>query len=95
MRIKSITHKGRADVYNLEVPGLHCFIVNGGVVIHNCMDAIRYACYTHRHQIRQKADVKPDYTSRDYINTVVQNAYAGKVRDLMKPRSRSFDPMGL
>lgn len=30
-------------VYNLEVDGTHCFSVFGGVIIHNCMDAMRYA----------------------------------------------------
>lgn len=30
-------------VYNLEVDGTHCFSVFGGIIIHNCMDAMRYA----------------------------------------------------
>lgn len=41
--VKSVTPIGRADVYNLEVEGTHCFAVNGGLVVHNCIDAIRYA----------------------------------------------------
>lgn len=31
-----------ADVYNMEVLGTHCFAVNGGLIVHNCMDAMRY-----------------------------------------------------
>lgn len=30
-------------VYNFEVDGTHCFAVNGGIIVHNCMDAMRYA----------------------------------------------------
>lgn len=30
------------DVYNMEVIGTHNFSVNGGVIVHNCMDDIRY-----------------------------------------------------
>ena len=30
------------DVYNMEVMGTHNFSVNGGVIVHNCMDDIRY-----------------------------------------------------
>ena len=29
------------DVYNMEVIGTHNFSVNGGVIVHNCMDDIR------------------------------------------------------
>ena len=34
------------DVYNMEVMGTHNFAVNGGVIVHNCMDEIRYFCNT-------------------------------------------------
>ena len=30
------------DVYNMEVIGTHNFAVNGGVIVHNCMDDLRY-----------------------------------------------------
>lgn len=30
------------DVYNMEVMGTHNFAVNGGVIVHNCMDETRY-----------------------------------------------------
>ena len=30
------------DVYNMEVMGTHNFAVNGGVIVHNCMDDVRY-----------------------------------------------------
>lgn len=34
------------DVYNMEVMGTHNFAVNGGVIVHNCMDDIRYLVNT-------------------------------------------------
>lgn len=41
--IKGIRYAGKANVYNMEVAGCHNFAVNGGLVVHNCMDAMRYA----------------------------------------------------
>lgn len=38
----SVTPAGRSDVYCLEVPSTHAFAVEGGVVVHNCMDGLRY-----------------------------------------------------
>ena len=34
------------DVYNMEVMGTHNFAVNGGVIVHNCMDDTRYFANT-------------------------------------------------
>ena len=33
---------GTEPVYNLEVADNHNFAVNGGLIVHNCMDAMRY-----------------------------------------------------
>ena len=44
--IKSVKLDGYEDVYNMEVKGTHNFAVNGGLIIHNCMDEIRYFCNT-------------------------------------------------
>lgn len=43
MRVKSVkkTNKSLA-VYDLEVPKYHNFSINGGIIVHNCIDAIRY-----------------------------------------------------
>lgn len=30
----------------MEVDGTHCFAVNGGLIVHNCMDSARYLCQT-------------------------------------------------
>ena len=42
MRIKSIRYAGRADVYNMEVDETHDFVIQGGVISHNCCDDARY-----------------------------------------------------
>lgn len=39
--IKKLVQK--EDVYNLEVKDHHNFAVNGGFIVHNCIDALRYA----------------------------------------------------
>lgn len=33
-------------VYNMEVDDHHNFSVNGGIIVHNCMDSVRYLCQT-------------------------------------------------
>jgi hypothetical protein len=38
--VKEITPAGLADVYNLHVPQTNALAVNGGVVVHNCYDAV-------------------------------------------------------
>lgn len=46
MKVKSITPAGTADVFNMEVDGTHDFVIQGGVVSHNCADESRYFCMT-------------------------------------------------
>ena len=45
-KVKSIRYVGMADVYCLTVPKTHNFLANG-MVVHNSVDALRYAIYTH------------------------------------------------
>lgn len=42
-RVISIESAGSADVYCLEVPDTHAFTIEGGIVVHNCGDTLRYA----------------------------------------------------
>mgnify|MGYP004547883423 FL=1 len=44
--IAKIELDGREDVYNMEVADNHNFAVNGGLIVHNCMDALRYFAWT-------------------------------------------------
>ena len=56
--IKSIELDGNEDVYNLEVADNHNFAVNGGLIVHNCMDSARYFVQTMK-IIRRKNTQKP------------------------------------
>lgn len=40
--IKSIRKIGKEPVYNMEVEDNHNFAINGGLIVHNCMDSMRY-----------------------------------------------------
>ena len=44
--IAKIELDGCEDVYNMEVADNHNFAVNGGLIVHNCMDALRYFAWT-------------------------------------------------
>lgn len=44
VKVKSIKYIGKQDVYNMEVAAHHNFSVNGGLIVHNCIDQARYAC---------------------------------------------------
>lgn len=45
--VNSIKEDGVEDVYCLNVPRHGNFVVNDGVVVKNCLDALRYALFTH------------------------------------------------
>lgn len=44
VRVKSVRRAGTADVYNMEVADTHDFVIQGGVISHNCADEARYMC---------------------------------------------------
>lgn len=44
--IADIQMCGEEPVYNMEVENYHNFSVNGGIIVHNCMDQTRYLCQT-------------------------------------------------
>lgn len=43
VRVVSVRLRGAQDVYNMEVAGTRCFSINGGLIVHNCLDATRYS----------------------------------------------------
>lgn len=45
-KVTSVHAVGYEDVYNMEVEDNHNFAVNSGLIVHNCMDDIRYFAYT-------------------------------------------------
>lgn len=41
-KIAKIEKLPREPVYNMEVATVHNFSVEGGLIVHNCMDEVRY-----------------------------------------------------
>lgn len=58
MKVKSISRAGKADVYNMEVEDTHNFVIQGGVISHNCADEVRYFCMAR--PIKARTAKKPD-----------------------------------
>lgn len=42
IKVAKIEYAGKQDVFNMEVEGVHSFVVNYGIVSHNCYDDTRY-----------------------------------------------------
>lgn len=54
VKVVAVEEDGEEPVYNMEVDRTHCFAVNGGLIVHNCMDDIRYFANTIlRHKIKR------------------------------------------
>lgn len=58
--IAKIELDGCEDVYNMEVADNHNFAVNGGLIVHNCMDAFRY--FVNTEKIYRKIDNEKEST---------------------------------
>ena len=58
MKVKSITYAGKADVFNMEVEDTHDFVIQGGVISHNCADEARY--FLMSRPIKPRIAAKPD-----------------------------------
>lgn len=43
VRVKAVRRRPAEPVYNMEVERFHNFAVNGGLIVHNCIDSSRYA----------------------------------------------------
>lgn len=67
MKVKRITHVGKADVFNMEVDETHDFVIQGGVISHNCADETRYFCMARPIEPRMKAEPDPYYQNPAHI----------------------------
>ena len=54
VRIAKIEEDIHADVYNMEVDDNHNLAINGGLVVHNCMDETRYFVKTMKIAVPRK-----------------------------------------
>ena len=61
MKVVSVKPAGLADVYNMEVEGTHSFVVNGGIVSHNCYDETRYFCMMRPVPVRAQDKYEPTH----------------------------------
>lgn len=66
MKVKSVSYAGKADVYNMEVEDTHNFVIQGGVISHNCADEFRYFCMTR--PIKARVAKKPDEYYKSPLN---------------------------
>ena len=71
MKVKSIKPAGYADVYNMEVEDTHDFIIQGGVIAHNCADDWRYMCMSR--PVSPIIPVKEEKLLIDPLNIMPQN----------------------
>lgn len=55
---KSVSYAGKADVFNMEVDETHDFVIQGGVISHNCADEVRY--FLMSRPIKPRMQAKPD-----------------------------------
>lgn len=66
MKIKSIRYAGKTDVFNMEVDDTHDFVIQGGVISHNCADEWRYMCMAR--PIRPVQRAAPEPVGADPLN---------------------------
>lgn len=59
MKIKSVSYAGKMDVYNMEVDDTHDFVVQGGIISHNCADEARYFCMSRPVKPLRPVEQKP------------------------------------
>ena len=71
MKVKSVTYAGKADVYNMEVEDTHNFVIQGGVIAHNCPDEIRYMCMSR--PVQPIIETHEDVILTDPLNQLSQN----------------------
>ena len=58
-RVKSVRRTTPEPVYNMEVERYHNFAVNGGLIVHNCIDSARYALEAEIS--RRRAETRRDF----------------------------------
>ncbi|WP_391503129.1 hypothetical protein [Clostridium botulinum] len=72
-------YTGKEDTYNMEVKGHHNFSVNGGLIVHNCMDALRYFIYTVlRHDIEEGYDEEVYKKGKGVVKKTTTDPYGRK-----------------
>jgi intein/homing endonuclease len=68
-RCKKIQSVGFADVYNLHIEGTKCFSIEGGIIVHNCMDALGDLNSFYEHFYDIKTDPFKDKIPGTYVKS--------------------------
>lgn len=66
IKVKSITYAGKADVFNMEVEDTHNFVIQSGVIAHNCADEVRY--FAMARPIKARTPAKRDEYYKNPLN---------------------------
>lgn len=89
MKIKTITYAGKADVFNMEVEDTHDFIIQGGVISHNCADEARYFCMSR--PIKPREAAKPDGYANNPLKVFLDVEKEDLTRAKTRPRMQIID----
>ena len=86
MKVKSVTYAGKADVFNMEVEDTHNFVIQGGVISHNCADEVRYFCMSRPIKPRVSSEKDEYYKSplNMYLDIKKEDLTARSVRPRME-----------
>ena len=77
----SISPAGKADVFNMEVDDTHNFVIQGGVIAHNCADSIRYFCMMNPIPERSNGvNLRNISDPLDQFKETNNNTYFGSIR---------------
>lgn len=68
LKCLSVRKSLNSDVYCLEVPTTHAFAIEGGIIVHNCEDGLRYL-------VQGLAHAKLKYLSDPYAGYTYTNPY--------------------
>ena len=66
-RVKAVRRVGSAPVYNMEVADVHDFVIQGGVVAHNCFDEMKY--HLMEYPVPPRRPVKPKVPGYNPLDT--------------------------
>lgn len=86
LKVKSIYPVGKADVFNMEVDDTHDFVIQGGVVAHNCADETRYFCMSRpiAPRMSPKKDAYNESPQAMFLNIPKENIIAKPRRGRME-----------
>ena len=89
MKIKSVSYAGKSDVFNMEVEDTHNFVIQGGVISHNCADESRYFLMTR--PIKPRKAPEPDEFKNSPLHTIFDLERDDLIRRTPIPKMEIID----